>query len=158
MSISPGLYLTYVLAGPYVLFGFRNTSGQLACRGRDIHFARYHMHDKDERKAFAGAVQYLLERVPLTCDLDAFLKRWRWFAEGGVGCIGILKDWLVDSVAATLAQGATILTEPDLIPTMPHPTTRVRLAIDARPCEHQVALHNSERAQQLSALRKATSK
>src|SRR5260370_1416067 len=102
MSISPGLYLTYVLAGPYVLFGFRNTSGQLACRGRDIHFARYHMHDKDERKAFAGAVQYLLERVPLTCDLDAFLKRWRWFAEGGVGCIGILKDWLVDAVAACL--------------------------------------------------------
>src|SRR2546422_339582 len=58
-----------------------NTSGQLARRGRDIHFARYQMHDKDERKAFAGAVQYLLERVPLTCDLDAFLKRWRWFAE-----------------------------------------------------------------------------
>src|SRR5260370_38789757 len=131
MSISPGLYLTYVLAGPYVLFGFRNTSGQLACRGRDIHFARYHMHDKDERKAFAGAVQYLLERLPLTCDLDAFLKRWRWFAEGGVGCMGILKYWLVDAVAATLAQGETILTEAVIIRNMTHPTRRGRLGMEA---------------------------
>src|SRR5712691_4204640 len=120
-SLSNRPNVLHVLAGPYVLFGFRNTSGQLARRGRDIHFARYHMNDKDERKAFAGAVQYLLERVPLTCDLDAFLKRWRWFAEGSVGCVGILKDWLVDAVTATLAQGGTILTEAALIRTMPHP-------------------------------------
>jgi hypothetical protein len=33
------LYLTYVLAGPYELFRFRNTRGQLARRGRDLHFA-----------------------------------------------------------------------------------------------------------------------
>src|SRR5260370_1845015 len=151
MSISPGLYLTYVLAGPYVLFGFRNTSGQLACRGRDIHFARYHMHDKDERKAFAGAVQYLLERVPLTCDLDAFLKRWRWFAEGGVGCIGILKDWLVAALAATLAHGGTILTEAGVYRTSTEPRRRVSLEMEARAGEHKVALHNSEGAKQFQA-------
>src|SRR5260370_27712440 len=120
-SLSNRTNVLHVLAGPYVLFGFRNTSGQLARRGRDIHFARYPLHHKDERKAFAGAVQYLLERVPLTCDLDAFLKRWRWFAEGGVGCIGILKDWLVDAVAATLAHGGTILTEAGVYRTSTEP-------------------------------------
>ncbi len=157
-SLSNRTNVLHVLAGPYVLFGFRNTSGQLARRGRDIHFARYHMHDKDERKAFAGAVQYLLERVPLTCDLDAFLKRWRWFAEGSVGCIGILKDWLVDAVAATLAQGETILTEAVLIRTMPHPARRVSLEMEARAGEHKVALHNSEGAKQFQALWKKPSK
>ncbi len=150
-SLSNRTNVLHVLAGPYALFGFRNTMGQLARRGRDIHFARYHVNDKEERKAFAGAVQYLLERVPLTCDLNAFLKRWRWFAEGSVGCIGILKDWLVDAVAATLAQGETSLTEEVLTRTMPHPAKRVSLEMEARAGEHKVALHNSEGAKQFQA-------
>ena len=65
-SLSNRTNVLHVLAGPYALFGFRNTSGQLARRGRDIHFARYHVEDKEERTDFAAAVQYLLERVPLT--------------------------------------------------------------------------------------------
>src|SRR6266480_5582051 len=101
-SLSNRTNVLHVLAGPYVLFGFRNTSGQLARRGRDIHFARYHVDNKHERTAFVAALKYLLERVPLTCDVDAFLSRWRGFAEGSVGCVGVLKDWLVDAVAAAL--------------------------------------------------------
>jgi len=153
-SLSNRTNVLHVLAGPYSLFGFRNTSGQLARRGRDIHFARYHMENKEERKAFAGAVQYLLERVPLSCDLDALLKRWRWFAEGSVGCIGILKDWLVDAATVTLAQRGTSLTEDVLTRTMPHPAKRVSLEMEARAGEHKIALHNSESAKQLQALLK----
>ena len=153
-SLSNRTNVLHVLAGPYALFGFRNTSGQLARRGRDIHFARYHVENKEERKAFAGAVQYLLERVPLSCDVDAFLKRWRWFAEGCVGCIGILKDWLVDAVAATLVQEGTSLTEEILTRTMPHPARRVSLEMEARAGEHKVALHDRESAKQFQALLK----
>ncbi len=36
-SLSNRTNVLHVLAGPYALFGFRNTSGQLARRGRDIH-------------------------------------------------------------------------------------------------------------------------
>ncbi|HEX4202948.1 MAG TPA: ATP-binding protein [Ktedonobacteraceae bacterium] len=153
-SLSNRTNVLHVLAGPYALFGFRNTSGQLARRGRDIHFQRDHVNDKEERKAFAGAVRYLLERVPLTCDVDAFLKRWRWFAEGSVGCVGILRDWLVDAVTATLAQGETSLTEEVLTQTMPHPARRVSLEMEARAGEHKVALHDSEGAKQFQALLK----
>jgi hypothetical protein len=45
-SLSNRTHVLHVLAGPYALFGFRNTSGQLARRGRDIHFARYYVEDK----------------------------------------------------------------------------------------------------------------
>jgi len=106
-SLTKRTNVLHVLAGPYALFPFRNTSGQLVRRGRDLHFPRYHVEEQEERKEFVAAVKYLLDRMPLTCDLDALLKRWRWCAEGSVGCIGIGKTWLVDAVAATLAQGGT---------------------------------------------------
>ncbi|HEX6480101.1 MAG TPA: AAA family ATPase [Ktedonobacteraceae bacterium] len=157
-SLSNRTHVLHVLAGPYALFGFRNTSGQLARRGRDIHFARYHMENKEERTAFVAALKYLLERVPLTCDLNGLLSRWRWFAEGSVGCIGILKDWLVDAVAATLVQKGTSLTEDILTRTMPHPARRLSLEMEARAGEHKVALHDSESAKQFQALVKKTVK
>jgi len=151
-SLTNRTNVLHVLAGPYELFAFRNTSGQLARRGRDIHFPRYHVEDKEERKEFVAAVHYLLERVPLTCDLNALLSRWRWFAEGSVGCVGVLKTWLVDAVAATLIQGGTSLTEDMLTRTMPHPAKRVGLEMEARAGEHKVATHNSESAKQFQAL------
>ena len=157
-SLSNRTNVLHVLAGPYALFGFRNTSGQLARRGRDIHFARYHVENKEERTAFVATLKYLLERVPLTCDLGALLLRWRWWASGCVGCIGVLKDWLVDAVAATLAQNETSLTEEVLTRTMPHPARRVSLEMEARAGEHRVALHNSESAKQFQALLKKPAK
>jgi DNA polymerase III delta prime subunit len=157
-SLSNRTKVLHVLAGPYALFGFRNTSGQLARRGRDIHFARYHMESKEERTAFVAALKYLLERVPLTCDLSALLSRWRWWASGSVGCIGVLKDWLVDAVAATLVQQGTSLTEDILTRTMPHPARRLSLEMEARAGEHKVALHDSESAKQFQALVKKSAK
>ncbi|GAC1343313.1 MAG: ATP-binding protein [Ktedonobacteraceae bacterium] len=157
-SLSNRTHVLHVLAGPYALFGFRNTSGQLARRGRDIHFARYHMENKEERTAFVAALKYLLERVPLACDLNAHLGRWRWFAEGSVGCIGVLKDWLVDAVAATLVQKGTSLTEDILTRTMPHPARRLSLEMEARAGEHKVVLHDSESAKQFQALLKKSAK
>ena len=157
-SLSNRTKVLHVLAGPYALFGFRNTSGQLARRGRDIHFARYHVADKDERIAFVAALKYLLERVPLDVDLPALLARWRWWASGCVGCIGVLKDWLVDAVAATLVQNGTRLTEEILTKTMPHPARRLSLEMEARAGEHRVAMHDSESAKQFQALVKKSAK
>lgn len=157
-SLTNRTNVLHVLAGPYELFGFRNTSGQLARRGRDVHFARYHVDDKEERKKFVAALKYLLERIPLTCDLDALLSRWRWFAENCVGCIGVLKDWLVDAVKATLAQGGTSLTEDILTRTMPHPAKRLSLEREARVGEHKVAIHNRESTKQFQALLKQPTK
>src|SRR6266571_5553605 len=122
----------HILVGPYELFKYRNTNGQVARRGRDIHFPRYHVERSGERGEFVGALEYLLERVPLSCDLPDLLKRWRWFAEGSVGCVGILKTWLVDAVTATFTEGRTTLTVDALTRSMLHPAQRVRLEVDAR--------------------------
>jgi hypothetical protein len=80
------------------------------------------------------------------------LSHWRWWASGCVGCIGILKDWLVDAVAATLVQNGTRLTEEILTKTMPHPARRLSLEMEARAGEHRIAMHESESARQFQAL------
>src|SRR5260370_2272832 len=157
-SLSNRTNVLHALAGPYVLFGYRNSSGQLARRGRDIYFARYHVENKTERTAFVAALKYLPERVPRSVAVPALLSRWRWFAEGCVGCIGVLKDWLVDAGAATLVQKGTSLTEDILARTMPHPARRLRLEMEARAGEHKVALHDSEGARQFQARLKKPAK
>lgn len=157
-SLTNRTNVLHVLAGPYELFAFRNTRGQLARRGRDLHFARYHVEELQERKEFVAAVKYLLERVPLEVDLDALLGRWRWFAQGCVGCVGILKTWLVDVVAATLARGGTRLTIDQLTRSMPHPAKRLSLEMEARTGEHQIETHTSESTKQLQALHSRSGK
>ena len=38
------------------------------------------------------------------------MQQWPYFYERSIGCVGVLKDWLVRAVAATLADGQSILT------------------------------------------------
>lgn len=142
----------HVLVGPYELFDFRNLSGQAARRGRDIHFPRYHLDRAEERKEFVGALQYLLSHVPLSCEVESLLKEWRWFAEWSIGCVGILRDWLVDTVAALLTEGSSALTIEALQAHALQPGQRVRLEMEARSGEHKVETGNAHSHQQLQEL------
>ncbi|MBA3823448.1 MAG: ATP-binding protein [Ktedonobacterales bacterium] len=93
----------HVLGGNYDLLDFRNLSGQAARRGRDVHFARYHYTDAEERTAFLGAVNYLLEHLGVPCEQEEILRHWFLLYERSIGCIGNVKDWLVEALAAALA-------------------------------------------------------
>jgi hypothetical protein len=142
----------HVLVGTYDLFDFRNLHGQAARRGRDLHFPRYHVDTATERQEFVGALRYLLEHVPLPCDVSALLAHWRWFADCSVGCVGILKDWLVQAVAATLGATNATLTREALTRHALQPAQRVRLEVEARAGEHKVTLGNATSHEQLQAL------
>lgn len=151
-SLTNRTQVLHVLVGPYDLCEVRNLSGQAARRGRDLHFPRYHVARPDERLAFVGALRYLLAHVPLTCDVDGLLTHWRWFAEGSIGCIGVLRDWLVDTVAALLAEGQPVLTLEALQAHALAVGQRVRLEMDARTGERIVEdsqAHSHHQLQQL---------
>jgi hypothetical protein len=151
-SLTNRTQVLHVLVGPYDLCEVRNLSGQAARRGRDLHFPRYHIARHEERQAFVGALRYLLAQVPLTCDVDGLLTHWRWFAEGSIGCIGILRDWLVDTVAALLAEGEPVLTLEALHAHALAVGQRVRLEMEARTGERKVEesqAHSHHQLQQL---------
>ncbi len=101
--------VVHVLAGTYELLNFRNLSGQAARRGHDIHFPRYQFQHEVDRKAFQGALLQLLQHQPLQADLQELLNHWYYFYERSIGCVGVLKDWLIRAVAAALREGADTL-------------------------------------------------
>ena len=134
------------------MYDFRNLSGQAARRGRDLHFPRYHLESKLECEEFVGALRYLLERVPLLCDLDDLLFHWYWFAEWSIGCVGILRDWVVDTVAALCEEGKTTLTIEALREYALQPDQRVRLGMEVRAGERKVEVGKARSEQQLQEL------
>jgi AAA domain len=151
-SLTNHTSILHVLVGPYELYDVRNLSGQAARRGRDVHFPRYRLERKEERLQFVGALRYLLEHVPLTCDVDRLLSQWRWFAEGSLGCVGILRDWVVDAVATVLTSGGTTLTMEALQACALDVGQRVRLEMEARAGERTVEDGHARSQQQLRAL------
>jgi AAA domain-containing protein len=137
----------HVLVGNFALYDFCHLNAQAARRMRDLPFARYHLDNPTECEEFVGALRALLERVPLMVDIPDLLRHWRWFGEWSLGCIGVLSDWLVETVDALCREGATTLTIEALTRHALQPDQRVRMEMEARTGEHKV-----ERAKAQSAL------
>lgn len=151
-SMTNRTQVLHVLVGPFDLFDFRNLNGQAARRGREIYFPRYQVEQLEERQEFMGAVRYLLERVPLICDVANLLGRWRWVAEASLGCVGILRDWLLETVSTTLEEGGTTLTVEALARHALHPAKRLQLETEMRAGERRVEESHTSSLQALQGL------
>jgi hypothetical protein len=100
----------HVLLGTYSLVHFCNLNGQTARRGLEIHFPRYHGHVEPDGQAFRNVLLTLLTQVPLTVDRAALLQHWPYFYARSLGCVGVLKEWLVRATALALRDGSDTLT------------------------------------------------
>ncbi len=129
----------HVLVGNFDVYECCHLNGQVVRRMRDQHFPRYHLDTQKECEEFVGALKSLLECVPLTVDVPALLTHWRWFGEWSVGCVGILGDWIVETVDALWGKGETTLTIEALTRHALQPDQRARLEMEARTGENRVA-------------------
>ncbi len=122
----------HVLIGTYDLLPFCNLDGQMARRGSEFHFARYHMEDENDCQAFRNAFSSLLKQIPLQVDHDALIQRWWYFFEGSIGCIGILKQWLVRALYRALREESPELTRTHLEKSILPDAKWERMRADAR--------------------------
>src|SRR6266700_1772597 len=122
----------HILIGTYDLLPFCNLDGQMARRGSEFHFARYHMEDETDCQAFRNAFSSLLRQIPLKVDHDTLIQRWWYFFEGSIGCIGILKQWLVRSLYRALREESPELTRAHLEKSVLPDAKWVRMRADAR--------------------------
>ncbi len=142
----------HVLVGNFDLYEYCHLSGQVVRRMRDQHFPRYHLDNQKECEEFVGALKSLLEHVPLSVDVPALLARWRWFGEWSVGCVGVLGDWIVDTVDALWRKGETVLTIDALTEHALQPDQRARLEMEARTGENRVARAKAQSELELQRL------
>lgn len=103
----------HILIGTYELLAFRNLSAQLSRRSIDIHFPRYLADDPDDRKAFWTVLRSFEQQLPLPEPLD-LLNDWDYLYERSIGCVGILKDWLMRALVSASRRNADSLTRKDL--------------------------------------------
>lgn len=103
--------IVHILVGTYELLSFTRLNGQTSRRGLPIHFPRYQLQREDDCTEFQAALLALLKKVPLYTDAEALvIKHWLYFYERCIGCVGVLKDWLLRAVSATLDEGGNTLT------------------------------------------------
>lgn len=103
----------HVLVGTYDLLAFRNLSGQLSRRSTDVHFCRYRADRSNEAAVFVNVVRSLAAQLPLLEPPD-LAKEWEYLYERSIGCVGILKDWLVRTLSSVLRRGQNKLERKDL--------------------------------------------
>lgn len=119
----------HILLGTYSLLHFCNLNGQTARRGLEMHFPRYQLHADADCQAFRNVLLSLLTQVPLTVDREPLLQQWRYFYVRSLGCVGVLKEWLVRATALALREGSAALTLTHL----------ERRALSEAKCERMIA-------------------
>ena len=99
----------HVLVGTYELLGLADLSAQLSRRSVEIHFGRYRPELAEDRRAFKSVLLTFQRHLPLAREPD-LVGRWEELYERSVGCVGVLKGWLVRALAAALEAGESSLT------------------------------------------------
>lgn len=108
----------------------RNLSGQLSRRSIDIHFPRYKSENPEDIKDFQRVLKSFSVAMPLpeTPDLE---KRWDYFYERSIGCVGIVKDWLTQSLRKALSESSKSLSEKHLQAYAPAVSKSIRMLTEA---------------------------
>jgi len=101
--------VVHVLIGTYELLPFRNLSAQLSRRSIDVHFPRYRAEDREDYASFRSIVFTFQRHLPLHGDSD-LLKHVDFCYERSVGCVGVLKNWLIRALSVALSSNSTSIT------------------------------------------------
>ena len=112
-SIANQTKTVHILFGTYDLLAFRNLNGQLSRRSVDVHLARYRAEDSGDRQTFINVVQSFEKELAFE-DQSDLVSDWEFLYERSLGCVGILKEWLVRAATVASRKGGRRLTRADL--------------------------------------------
>ena len=112
-SIANQSQTVHVLYGTYDLLAFRNLNGQLSRRSVDVHFPRYRAESASDRKAFISVLNSFVQQLPIV-DPPDLAHDWEFLYERSIGCVGVLKQWLIRALAVALRAGEATLSRSNL--------------------------------------------
>ena len=142
-SIANQTQTVHVLYGTYDLLAFRNLNGQLSRRSIDVHFPRYRAESSADRKAFVSVLHSFAQQLPLP-EPPELATDWEFLYERSVGCVGVLKQWLVRALSVALRAGEATLYRRNLERQAPSITQADKILSEA--CEGEMRLMDSNEA------------
>ena len=92
---------------------YSDLNGQLSRRSVDVHFPRYRAESAADRKAFLSVLNSFAQQLPLPDPAD-LARDWEFLYERSVGCVGVLKQWLIRSLSVGLRTGEATLSRHNL--------------------------------------------
>lgn len=140
----------HILIGTYELLPFRNLSGQLSRRGTDIHFQRYQADKPGDMETFINILWAFQKHLPLEKEPD-LTNHYEYFYERCIGCVGILKDWLLRTYIDSVHKGIKTLLVDDFVPHAHSLDQCIHMVQEARVGERALE-ENTERQEQLKKL------
>jgi energy-coupling factor transporter ATP-binding protein EcfA2 len=108
-SIANRTETVHVLLGTYELLAFRNLSAQLSRRSMDLHFQRYRAESAEDRQVFRSVLLTFQKQLPFAEVEADLMALWEFLYERSVGCVGILKEWLMRACVRAIKHGAVTL-------------------------------------------------
>jgi len=99
----------HVLLGTYDLLALTDLSAQLSRRSRGVHFPRYQAELPQEMTDFHNVILTFQRHLPLAQEPD-LLQYADYLYESSVGCVGVLKSWLLKSLSVALKREEQTLT------------------------------------------------
>jgi len=144
-SMASQTKIVHVLLGTYELLAFRNLSGQLSRRSLDIHFRRYRCEEKSDLESFHNILLTFQAQFPLPepCDLSRWIDL---LYERSIGCVGVLKEWLLRALAVAMAEGKASLHKRHLEETALLASQCERILIEAREGEARLKEDDASRS------------
>jgi hypothetical protein len=113
-SIANRTRTVHVLLGTYELLAFRNLSAQLSRRCLDLHFQRYRADSATDRQIFQNVLLTFQKQLPFEGVEPDLTAIWEFLYERSVGCVGILKEWLMRACVRAIRHGAAALSDEHL--------------------------------------------
>ncbi|MFZ0592328.1 MAG: AAA family ATPase [Bryobacteraceae bacterium] len=108
-SVANRTQTVHVLLGTYELLAFRNLSAQLSRRCIDLHFERYRADSDDDRQTFQNVLLTFQKQLPFTEAETDLMHMWQFLYERSMGCVGILKEWLMRACVRSIKHGTPAL-------------------------------------------------
>jgi hypothetical protein len=112
-SVAETTRTVWLLVGTYDLLNLTNLSGQLSRRSRHLEFPRYRRGNPKDELAFKQVLLSLQNHLPFPEPPD-LVEAWEYIYDRSFGCVGVVKDWLVDAAWDALENKARTLAQADL--------------------------------------------
>ena len=132
---------THVLFGTYELLNCCGLSGQLSRRSEDLHLSRYHLDAPQEVTEFLRILHTFQAHMPFP-DPPSLDQWYEYLLQYSIGCIGILKHWLLRALRSAMLEDAPTLTLEHLQHTEISTTRYRQLQEEVKAGERQ--LHNDK--------------